>query len=275
MAELSAIKNIFHADTLRFQLSQSGLDPESADYDGSYVQDILEGVRTGQGTDFAVILAIDAQQDGMPELACMPSDSTNRAWKSIAPSFADDPGVMLELFNEPCKWRDADSQKEWARSMQMLIDTVRGVGSTNILLLDGLRWARSTNGLFPLVQDKMRERLALAAHPYLAKNFITEEQWRNEFGASAAQYPLIASEWNAVTQGSHCAGGNTPALALAMIRYLKSLHVGLIGWAIDWNEPMLVKDHTSYEPTDYAAFRACDDGSNSGAGRLLADYPNE
>jgi hypothetical protein len=42
------------------------------------------------------------------------------------------------VFNEPCKKGDAAVQAEWAEGTRSLIDTVRGAGGRNILLLDGL-----------------------------------------------------------------------------------------------------------------------------------------
>jgi hypothetical protein len=54
-----------------------------------------------------------------------------------------------------------------------------------------------------------------------------------------------------------CVGKTTSALALALMRYSQSLHVGLVGWAIDSNYGKMVKDHTSFEPTDYSTFKDC------------------
>jgi endoglucanase len=49
----------------------------------------------------------------------------------------------------------------------------------------------------------------------------------------------------------------------------------LIGWAIDSNYGKLVKDHTSFEPTDYSTFTGCSKTpGDSGGGKLLANYPN-
>jgi hypothetical protein len=274
-AERNAIKNIFAADTLRIQVSQSALDPQGPWHDTYYVPEIIDAVREAEESGLAVIVAVDAQQDEIPGLACMPSGSTVRAWQAIAPSLTGDPDVMLELFNEPCRRSDSQARAEWSQSMQRIIDALRGLGSTNILLLDGLWWARSTNGLFPLVRDKAPGRLALAVHPYLnSQGFATEQQWRDNFGTSAAQYPLIASEWQATPRGG-CVDETTPRIALSLMRYLESLHIGLVEWAIDWPDPTVVKDHTRFEPTDYASFTHCNDGSLSGGGRLLVDYPND
>jgi len=274
-AEVKAIKQVLGVDTLRLQVSPAGLDPQSSDYDPNYIAELRDNIASVRKMGFAVILVMDAQQDhpiGSNE-GCMPSDSAGRAWKTIAPFFIHDQGMMFELFDEPCKSMNAQSKAEWAQGMQKLIDTVRGLGSTNVLLLDGLWWARATNGLFPLVHDTTPNRMALAVHPYPLKDvYVNEKQWHDQFGASAAQYPMIATEWN-VTANS-CAVEDMPALALMSIRYLQSLRIGVVGWGIDSNYGKLVKDHISFEPTDYSTFTGCiKTPSDSGGGKLLANYP--
>jgi endoglucanase len=266
---------ILGVDTLRITISQAGLDPKSPNYDPNYLSEIQKGVRLGQAYDFVVILDMNAQQDETQELACMPSESTIRAWKTIAPSFIHD-RVVLELFNEPCKSWNEQNKALWAQSMQALVNSVRGLGSTNILLLDGLWYARSTNGLLPLVHDTIPNHFALAAHPYFVKDvFVTEKQWHDQFGASAAQYPLIITEWNA-TSTNGCVDSTTPEIALSLMRYLESLHVGLIGWGLDSNYGKLVKDHTKYEPTDYSTFIDCSKTPGiAGGGKLLANFPKD
>ncbi len=274
-AELKGIKTKLGVDTVRFQVSQPALDPQSSIYDPAYLSEFLKPVRLARASGFVVILSMNAQApSGIPNLTCMPNDSTVRAWQTITPAFAYDQGVMLELFNEPCKSSKAQTKSEWAQSMQTMIDTVRGLGSTNILLLDGLWWARSTNGLFPLVHDTLPKHLALSVHPYLCKGFSTQKQWQNQFGASTAKYPLIATEWNA-TPTNGCVGSTTPDVALSLIRYLQSLNVGLVEWGIGSPHGKIVKDYVNYEPTDYASFTDCSkQPSDSGGGQLLANYPN-
>lgn len=271
--ELENVQKRLGVDTVRFHVSQAGLDPTSPLYDPVYAQQVTEPVRFARSLGFAVIVAMDAQQDGTPELKCMPSSSTVRAWEVLAPLLAEDLGVMLELFNEPCKKGDAAVQAEWANGMQQLIDTVRKHGAGNMLLLDGLDWARITNGLFPLVRDTLRERMALAIHPYLVGgSFDQQQQWQDKFGTSAAAFPAIVTEWNA-TPTNGCVGNNTPAVALSLVRYLQSLQLGLVEWGIESSRGKIVKDHQYFQPTDYAGFTGCNDGSDSGGGALLAKYP--
>ena len=90
---------------------------------------------------------------------------------------------------------------------------------------------------------------------------------------------MIATEWNA-TPTNGCVDKRTPALALTLMRYLQSLHVGLVGWAIDSEYGKMVKDHTTYQPTDYTAFNGCagkggpPDDTGVGGGKLVTNYPN-
>lgn len=275
-AELAAVKRVFRGDVIRIQVSQPGLDPQSSIYDAAYARELLDAVRLARQDGFVVILSMDAQaENGIPHLPCMPDQSTVRAWQTLAPTLIHDRGTMFELFNEPCKSSNPQSQSEWAQGTQAVINALRGRGATNILIVDGLWWARSTNGLFPLVRDSMPNRLALGLHPYLAKGgFQAPQQWRNQFGESATRFPLIATEWN-VSPLFGCVDNTTPELALQLLHYLESLHVGLIGWAIDSRHGPITKDHVGYEPNNLSAFRDCKDNSPSGGGELLARYPND
>lgn len=283
VGELNEIKRVFGADVIRFQVSQPGLDPQSPIYSPAYVSELHDAFKLARSQGFVVIVSMDAQgENGIPNLSGMPNESTLRAWQTLAPPLLHDRGVMLELFNEPSRANWDEARKEWAREMQLLIDGVRKMGSTNILLLDGLGYAQSTNDLFTLIHDSIRDRMALAVHPYFngmnaeigKASFNAQDYFYKHFGASAA-HPIIATEWNA-TPTNGCVGKTTPTLALELMRYLESLHVGLVGWAIDSNYGKLVKDHTSFEPTDYSTFTDCSKTAGiAGGGRLLANFPND
>jgi endoglucanase len=53
-----------------------------------------------------------------------------------------------------------------------------------------------------------------------------------ELGSDRVSISLIATEWNA-TATNGCVGDVTPRIAVALVRYIQSTHIGLIGWAID------------------------------------------
>jgi endoglucanase len=275
-AELQATRTVFGASVLRFAVSQPGLDPKSPIYDPTYKAEVVKVTYEARAGGFVAILSMDDQdENGMIHQPCMPGDGAVRAWKNLAPEFTHEGGVMFEVFDEPCKMDTPEAHTEWAADMQPLIDAIRGAGAANILLIDGLGWARFTDGLFPLVHDPLKDRMALAIHPYLVNSptYANEAQWQAKFGADAQKYPMIASEWNA-TPKAGCAGKETPERAASLLRYLAARRIGLIGWAIDTGWPTLVKSHENFEPTDFSGFADCKDGSNSGGGKLLAAYPD-
>lgn len=281
--EIQAVKTVFGATVVRFNISQPALDPQSQIYDPKYEDELLTTFAQARKAGLVVVVSMDAQaENGLPNLPCMPNDSTVRAWKRLAPSLPKDGGIMLELFNEPCRANWVEGRKEWAKEMQQLIDTLREMGAKNVLLVDGLGYAQWTNDLFPLLHDAIPNRLALALHPYfdsLAKQPDLEPEtfFKAHFGQDIDRYPQVATEWN-VTDGNGCIGEKTPTVALALVRYLQAHHIGLIGWGIDSDYGKLVKDHDHYIPTDYADFHGCLDKSKgpglSGAGKLLANFPD-
>lgn len=286
-AEMEAIRTVFGGKILRFAVSQPGLDPQSPIYSPAYRDELLAVFRQARAAGFVIIPSMDAQaENGIPDLPCMPKDSTLRAWKILAPALINDPGVMFELFDEPCRGNWDQGRKEWAGEMQALIDLFRGMGAKNILLADGLGYGQWTNDLFPLLHDSLPNRLALAVHPYfdaLGKELSTppETYFQSHFGRDATRFPIIATEWNA-TETNGCVEAGTPDIALSLVRYLQRLHVGLIGWAIDSGHGKVVKDHEHFVPTDYENWQGCSRTPKgqptppvySGGGKLLANFPN-
>ncbi|MHB8812756.1 MAG: cellulase family glycosylhydrolase [Steroidobacteraceae bacterium] len=279
-AELRAVKEVLGGSVLRFQVSQAALDPGSPIYDPAYLTELRGAVRQARAASFVVILSMNwGDSGGLQHMPDMPSAGTRRAWRALAPPFIHDGGVMFELFNEPrLDWGKPGSHQVWAEGMQRLVDEVRSLGSSNILLLDGLGLGQWTNDLLPLVHDRTPDRMAMAVHPYLdamrgEARLDPQDFWRKRFSLSAAQVPMIATEWNATPKGG-CAGPRTPELSLALMRLLASLHVGVLGWAIDSPNAKLLKNHTDFQPTDFASFRDCNDGSDAAGGQLLAQFPN-
>lgn len=286
-AEMNAIKAVFGSRMIRFTVSQPGLDPQSPIYSTAYRDEVLAAFKQARDAGFVLVVSMDSQaENGIPDLPCMPGNNTTRAWKTLAPSLINDTGVVFELFNEPCRDNWDQARKEWAGEMQSLIDMFRSMGARNILLVDGLGFSQSTNGLFPLLHDSIPNHLAMAVHPYfngLIKEPSTppETYFENHFGKDAGSYPILATEWNA-TDSNGCVDDRTPEIALALMRYLQRLHIGLIGWAIDSDHGKLVKDHEHFQPTDYENWHGCPHTAKgqptppvfSGGGKLLANFPN-
>jgi hypothetical protein len=281
-AELQAAR-ADHADTVRFQVSQYGLEPMDPLYSSNYVQEVRSGIQLARSTGLNTIVSMQGQSPignttggGCP----LPNTGAERAWSQIAPMFAGDPGVLFELYNEPSL---GGSQLNWQRwrsggvvpqqdgtvcqevGMQRLIDDIRQDGADNVIVVPGLgaefslaRMRRLTDPASP-----SNPQLAYGIHyPSLTGNVGA---WNGEFGNTSATKPVIVTEWYA-TSTHNCLAGE-PALAAELLAYLASKQIGVVGYAFD--VPGTIVADWSYAPTTYDNFACGVPGA--GPGQLLFD----
>ena len=239
--ELAAARD-WGADALRFQVSQRGLsDPALAEADrAAYRASVLDGVAQARQAGFTVIVSMQDQFFGCGEVHPMPSAETVTAWRALVPELAEDPGVLLELFNEPrneddpagwAQWRDGGRSPDAnlgdaAVGHQALVDAVREMGSANVLVADAARLGERSGGL-PLLDDPL-DRLTYAVHPYY---YVLGEGWWDEhYGKLAEVAPVLATEWNYL--GDEC---RTDAQRLApdLLDYLHQHSIGVFGHSFD------------------------------------------
>lgn len=267
--ELQSIKR-FGADLIRFQVSQGGSDPQSSIYSEDYIKEVKAAVAMARDQGFTVIVSLQAQSpSGLDEMG-MPNKKAQRAWQSLAPLFATDRGVMLELFNEPSPNGpdavEAHNWDSWRAAMQSLVDEVRSLGAKNVLLADGLYWAQMLDGA-PLLEDPASE-LAYAIHPYYSERMRSRSDWNKMFGYFSQRHAVMATEWNAVSFRRNC-NRDTPKFAADMLSYLKEQKIGLVVWSYDF--PGALFTDLNGPLTNFDGFR-CGAGSKYGAGEMIAHY---
>ena len=265
-AELDAAK-AWNANTIRFPLSQRGMDPQDSLHSGAYDTEVLDGVHLARANGFVVVLSMQTQSIGGGTGHISPSAATVRAWKHLAPMFGSDPGVVYELFNEPpgvdtaanwALWRDGGGSQI---GHQQLISTVRATGAVNVLLADGLRYAKSLMGV-PLLTDPLGQT-GYAFHPYLIKPIDVASAWPAYFGTFAATHPVIATAWGAASQSNYCEAG-WPSTSAALVTYLRAHHIGLAGlWGFDI--PGTATTGWTWQPNTFTGFRCGVAGHGPGA----------
>lgn len=276
-AELRAAR-AWGANTIRFQLSEPGLDARSPLYSTAYVAEVRGAVQMARQDGLIVILSLqDQPPSGEPDPWPMPTEETARAWALLAPLFKSDRGVMFELFNEPALpatatdwrlWADGGTAPAWRThapftvvGAQALIDQIRATGARNVIIVDGLQWAESLSGQPPLA-DPAHE-LAFAVHPYfggwMKPNALAA--WNRNFGTIAAREPVIASEWSEHSGSKGCQE-DFATLGTELVGYLKSHHIGLVGFAFDL--PGTIVTGWNYLPTSYAHFNCAVAGGGPG-----------
>ncbi|MBB5060038.1 hypothetical protein HDF16_004774 [Granulicella aggregans] len=269
-AELAAIKG-WGADSIRFQISQPGADPQNPRYDSAFVQTAVGAVKAARSLGLNVIVSIqDESQSGETSPTPLPNAATNRVWRNLAPMLNGDNGIIYEMFNEPQPAPNAANWQQWTFAMNVVVKTIRSTGATNTLLADGLRFAESLNGVVPLT-DPLNQ-VFYSSHPYFhsAANQM-QSTWAKKFGNLAATAPVIIGEWTTAT--TYYCDANTPTAGLQLLQYIQSLHIGLVAVTYDFGLPTyggIVSDYNG-TPTTLANGIAC--GATSfGPGMLIQSW---
>jgi hypothetical protein len=274
-SELSELRAVFHIDTIRFQVSQVGVDPKGGLCDASYTAEIRAAVALARRMGFVVILSMDWQAPTgvykpAPQLRGIPDEQTVRAWQALAPLFAADDGVLYELFVEPKEPNAEGGPSDWAAGIQPVIDAVRAVAARKVLLLDGLNFARSTAGLDRLVRDTIPNGWGFVVDPQFRAGYTMPSQWDDKFGNASRTRATLAAGWNFNPKNGCVPGVTTPKTAESLLAYLKARRIGLIAWG-DF-PGNLWRDNDIRALSTYSSFTGCHDGSASGAGEIFAKW---
>ena len=236
-AEISAVQ-AWGADTVRFQVSQPGLDPQSALYTSSFLGQVQAAVTYARSIGLNVIICVqDEVQSGETTPATLPNAATQRVWQTLAPLFNADTGILYEIMNEPSLTPSTANWSAWQTAMNAVIATIRATGSRNVVIADGLNFAEVLNGA-PLLTDSLSQ-VAYAAHPYFKSGFASNT-FPTAFGNFASNAPVIVTEWD-LSQNQFC-DSTTPALALTMLQYLLTRNIGIVGYAYD-NPGLVGRDY--------------------------------
>jgi endoglucanase len=280
-----------HANLIRFQVSEYGLDPSNPEYSPSYVSSIENGIEAARSLGLYVIVSLQSESAaGLTASAnrCpLPDAGALADWNELASMFGDDTGVMFELYNEPGLPATAAGWSEWlnggslvygsqigdsctAIGMQQLIDQIRVDGAGNVIVVPALGGETNLVGM-PALSDPANAsdpQLAYGIHYPNLTTGITA--WDKAFGNFVAKAPVLVTEWD----GAGITGGCTsdsPAQDEELLAYLASKRTGLVGFAFDLPET-IVQDYT-YAPTTFAGFQC---GVSGGPGQILFDdYASE
>jgi hypothetical protein len=137
-AELMGLQT-WGADTVRFQVGQPEMDPQSPVYTTAFVSAVQSAVTQARADGLNVIVSLqDQAQTGETAPASLPNASTGRAWSTLTGLFRSDQGIMFELFNEPLLSATAANWSSWQSAHNALIAQIRGAGAKNVTLAEGL-----------------------------------------------------------------------------------------------------------------------------------------
>ena len=275
-----------HANLIRFQVSEFGLNPSDPLYDPNYVAEVESGIALARADGLNVIVSLQAQTPAGNETRCpLPDAGAATDWRELAQAYAGDDDVMFELYNEPGLPNSRANWALWANGgvlsngaggqctavgAQSLVDQIRALGADNVIILPGLAGEQTLAGVPKITDpaDPSDPQLAYGIHyPNLNQ---TSDVWDTEFGNLAERVPVIITEWQA--NGTTNCIPDAPRAAPLLLTYLALKQIGVVGFAFDL--PSTIIANYQYTPTTYAGF-ACGD-ANGGAGQVLfGDFAGE
>ena len=150
-----------HADLIRFQVSEFGLDPQGPLYSPAYALEVENAVQTARDLGLAVIVSLQAEPPaGEPTRCPLPDAGAERAWNVLAAMFAGDGGVMFELYNEPGVSATPAGWIQWraggeiiypggscqAIGMPALVADIRTLAPENVIIVPALAGEQSLAG---------------------------------------------------------------------------------------------------------------------------------
>ena len=278
--EMNVAKKGWHANTLRFQVSYTGLTGYDAAERAQYLSQIKAAVELARtpGNDFAVILSLQDQPISCGTSRVLPPVGALGVWKTLAGVFNNWPYVMFELWNEPDNdaasgrlsrsdplyaqrqswpdWLDGRSTAiapnrtkapHWAPYIptghQQLVNAIRATGAKNVVMADGAAKGEHLDGL-PLLSDPLaNDQIAYATHMYYFQTGRAD--WDHRFGYLAAAKPVIMTEWDFDCSGTKAA--RQRASAPEFLAYLTEKHVGMTAWSLDVMDTLI--SDWNYTPT--------------------------
>jgi hypothetical protein len=210
----------WHVNIIRLPLSQDrwfGKAPEQHDNGKAYrdlVQKVVEACTSRQ---CYIILDLhwsdrnewgaDIGQHSMPDL------NSVAFWKDFAPHFANNPGVLFDLYNEPhdVSWdvwlkggeivdtpnnRNQKPKQYECVGMQTMLDTVRATGARNVVLAGGLGWASDFSGILAgrQLSDPDGNGVIYPNHCY-DNNGDSVYTWIAKMEKASATLPVMVSEF--------------------------------------------------------------------------------
>jgi hypothetical protein len=136
-------------------------------------------------------------------------DHSPALWASVAATFANDAGVLFELYNEPhniswsCWLSGCVVPAGWlSAGMQSLVQAVRSAGSHQVLLLGGLGYANDLSGWLQNVPHDPLGQLAAAFHLHNVDNCVDPSCWNQSVAPVAQAVPVVATELGERDSGS-------------------------------------------------------------------------
>ncbi len=187
----------------------------------------LHWVAPGSNTAYSIL--------GMPD-----ADHAPAFWTSVAKTFANQSGVLFDLYNEPhdvdwACWKSGgmcgNATGYQNAGMQQLIDVVRGTGAHNVIMVEGLSWANEMSSMLAYWPNDPDHNLVASAHIYKPNTCHDVACWDEQMAPTAAKVPFIIGEFCACVPGEH--GTLDTVFGDALLHWADAHGASYLAWTWD------------------------------------------
>lgn len=259
--KIQAAATYWHADVVRIQVAAENLLTDGV-VNPVVMQELSNEVQLANNDGMVAIITDQEEYFGGAHL---PTASAIGFWNAIAAQFSGDPRVFFDLYNEPNLtgatvaggkgawglWRNGGSDTVDGLpcqfvGMQTILDDIRGDGAQNVVIAEGLAGDKSLAGIPQFALSGIN--VAYGMEPDLTAQDETPSQWAANWGTLSASVPVIMEAFQDWPGAGTC-NVDSPVLLPELLSYLRSLHLGLIVWALDPGVLVVGKDLAA--PTTY------------------------
>ena len=246
-ASVQAIAS-WSANVVRVPLNETcwlGINGVNPTYSGAnYRRAVADYVTLLNRAGLAVILDLHWTAAGTAialSQAPMPNrDHTPEFWRQVAAAYKGNNSVLLDLFNEPFPDDNRDTPEAWrcwrdggtcsgmsfqAAGMQELVDTVRGTGASNVILLGGVGYSSRLSSWLAYMPRDPLNNLAASWHVYNFSGCNTQSCWDSSAARVAQQVPLVLGELGQDDRGN--------AFVAALMDWIDARQGSYLAWV--WN----------------------------------------
>jgi uncharacterized protein (TIGR03437 family) len=261
---LSAIRLRFNMNAVRLPLDvRDGVSPE-------YLAELGRVVRRANDMEMVVVLA--ARDPGTK----LPSAAVQQFWRQCAGYFKDYRNVIFDAFSDPDPTAVADAHsaegwQAWSGAMQAVVQTIRGTGAQQPVILSSWKDER----LFEGFAAGLPEANVLYGVTGEYASTSTDSQRDARFGFLSHRVPLLAGGWDLhLDDAAACAAiPQDPSEASTLVENnLSYLDAHGISWMVSVFEPgKLIKDLADHDATSLENGWTCGPEGHryAGLGRIV------
>ena len=180
-------------------------------------------------------------------------------WSSVAATYANNPAVFFDLYNEPevipwSVWQEGGltgGTPAWTPGMQGLLNAIRSAGATNICLAGGVSWCADLQQVCNYPLTNVGAGIVFSTHLYGNNDGDSAVSWNNDIGSAASCGPIFVGEFGPYY---NACGQDNSTYDTNMFNWINTT-TGIVGgtaWSMTDNScPNLLTSYSNFAPTTY------------------------